>query len=161
MYVIRPPVLTASRAVGECRSIGTQVISVPPVSVTRRQLLKSGGIAAVAAATAAWPQREPGVFGLSAPGHLRRSAYLPLVGEDLRLGRAGRALELAAVEDLPGRGLAGREDAFALVLRGRSAPGLEQGTYTLRHETLGRFELFLVPAGPNRLRAVIDRSKRS
>ena len=139
--------------------IDTDVIRVPPLAVTRRQLLKAGGVSALAAAGAAWPQREPGVFGLSAPGHLSRATYLPLVGQNLRVVGAGATLELAAVDDLQGHNLRDRDDAFALTFHGRRGSALEQGTYTLEHASLGRFPLFLLPGGRGRYRAVVDRSR--
>jgi hypothetical protein len=53
----------------------------------------------------------------------------------------GLALDLAAVEGLPGA--AEREDCFVLTFR---APALlPQGAYRLRHEALGTHEVFLVP----------------
>jgi hypothetical protein len=47
------------------------------------------------------------------------------------------------------------------VLKFRGAETLRQNTYRIEHEVLGRFELFLVPAGKNKkgvyYQAVINR----
>lgn len=48
-----------------------------------------------------------------------------------------------------GRGLASRSP-FSIVFRGPVHCELRQGTYQVEHESLGTFELFLVPVGPKR-----------
>ena len=40
-------------------------------------------------------------------------------------------------------------DPFSIVFRGPLEPILPQRIYPFRHETLGSFELFIVPIGPN------------
>jgi hypothetical protein len=40
-------------------------------------------------------------------------------------------------------------EQFSLVFRGPLTPSFSQGIYTLEHETLGTFDLFLVPLGPD------------
>ena len=42
-----------------------------------------------------------------------------------------------------------RRRAFSLVFRGPMEPVLPQRIYAMEHEALGRFELFLVPIGPD------------
>ena len=42
-----------------------------------------------------------------------------------------------------------RQVQFAILFQGPGNLLLPQGTYTLEHEALGRFELFLVPVGKN------------
>lgn len=40
-----------------------------------------------------------------------------------------------------------RREPFSLVFRGPADPLLKQRIYTLKHETMGTFEIFLVPIG--------------
>jgi hypothetical protein len=47
-------------------------------------------------------------------------------------------------------------DSFALHFYGAGA-GLSQQTYTVEHDSLGRFELFLVPSGPSSYTATFNR----
>jgi len=42
-----------------------------------------------------------------------------------------------------------RREPFSLLFRGPSEPVLPQMIHTLEHPALGRFELFLVPIGPD------------
>jgi hypothetical protein len=62
------------------------------------------------------------------------------------------------VGPVPDKRANGRE---CFVLRFRGTETLQQNTYTIEHEVLGRFELFLVPAGRNKksvyYQAVINR----
>lgn len=57
-------------------------------------------------------------------------------------------LELVEVTGLGVPGWEGREQ-FSLVFRGPAEPQLAQQLWPLEHEALGRFELFLVPIGPD------------
>lgn len=43
-----------------------------------------------------------------------------------------------------------RRAPFSLLFHGPSSPVLPQRTYALEHDTLGAFDLFLVPLGPDR-----------
>ena len=68
---------------------------------------------------------------------------------------------LVSVGDIgpvPDKSVTGRE---CFVLRFRGSESLPQNTYRIEHDTLGRFELFLVPAGKNKrvryYHAVINR----
>jgi hypothetical protein len=45
---------------------------------------------------------------------------------------------------------------FSIFFRGSSGHSLEQGTYPVEHETLGTFELFLVPVGPEQDGLVLE-----
>lgn len=40
-------------------------------------------------------------------------------------------------------------EQFSLIFRGPLEPYFPQGTYTLQHDKLGEFALFLVPLGPD------------
>lgn len=42
-----------------------------------------------------------------------------------------------------------RREPFSLLFRGPAEPALPQRIYSFEHDTLGRFELFLVPIGPD------------
>ena len=42
-----------------------------------------------------------------------------------------------------------RTEQFSLIFRGPSALYLAQGIYHIEHDTLGAFDLFLVPVGPD------------
>ena len=61
------------------------------------------------------------------------------------------ALGLVLIEALllPSRqGQSGRQP-FSLMFRGPRQPWLPQGTYPIRHQELGTFDLFVVPLGPD------------
>lgn len=81
--------------------------------------------------------------------------FEPLVGEPfLMLVDPSTRLELELVEATP-LGSARPStaspvrQAFSLVFRGPPAPAAVQRIYSLEHVTLGTFELFLVPIGPD------------
>src|SRR6267143_468810 len=84
----------------------------------------------------------------------------------LRLGRSISAIvTLVAVNDLmPTKNkvtgpVVGNRECFSLIFSGKELP---QGTYTVEHGALGRFQLLLVPSGIRgsipQLEAVINRS---
>ena len=59
-------------------------------------------------------------------------------------GREGVALELIELRD----GISNpTSESYSLLFRGPSAFVLPQQIYTLKHEPLGEFELFIVPVG--------------
>jgi len=64
------------------------------------------------------------------------------------------SLRLASADDLRENPRAdsgaGRRTPFSLMFHGPATPLLPQGTYPLRHDTIGDFPLFLVPLGPVR-----------
>jgi hypothetical protein len=102
----------------------------------------------------------------AAPGHLLRSSYDGLVGENFRVGSGN--LRLLSVDDLAGaavfKSLAGSDDAFVLEFSGPLDAALESGTHSVTHAALGGFELFVSeveqPRSERRYEAVIDRSVR-
>jgi hypothetical protein len=66
-------------------------------------------------------------------------------------GFRGIVLTLAEVKDIgavPDRAVAGRE-SFSLLFR--SANALKQRSYTLKHEVMGTFDLFIVPLPKDKL----------
>lgn len=70
--------------------------------------------------------------------------FLVTLGSDHKL-----ALELIEAEPLRPDPCAPREDPFCLMFRGPVDASLPQGTYELTHETLGPFQLFLMPRQPD------------
>lgn len=106
--------------------------------LTRRAVLKVGGAAALAlstAGTALAAQRR-------ALSPLRRSSYLPLVGQRFAIVGGGE-LQLIAVRDLRDE-QRGSDDAFALCFAGPPrASALTTGLPRLQHPALGVFALFV------------------
>lgn len=126
-------------------------------------MLAAGGSAGAAAFVALNPQLAAAATAIGGdPAHLRRSTYLPLIGQQFSLGWWGSSssLLLAQISDLSH--LKGREDAFSLTFLGDAATPDGGASVALRHPKLGRFELFLVPidreGDPQRYEAVINRS---
>lgn len=124
---------------------------------TRRWLLAAGGAAALAVTVGELRGVGPVLSEVPIPAHLRRSSYLPLVGERFELIAAGRRdvlARLVAVMDLGigkrVRPLAEAEEAFALLFHSPSRPRLEQDVMSLRHPALGRFQLLVSPASTGR-----------
>ncbi len=68
---------------------------------------------------------------------------------------AGQAVEVKLIEATllpvhPGRdGARPRREPFSLIFRGPVQWFLPQRTYPVEHDTLGRFDLFIVPVGPD------------
>ena len=79
--------------------------------------------------------------------------FAPRRDEPFRLHPdAGDPLELRLVEATPlgeGTSPASGRAPFSLVFRGPRAPVLPQRIYRLEHGTIGAFEIFLVPIGPD------------
>ncbi len=128
---------------------------------TRREVLKSGTLAAAAAALP-FPVWAGGSVSEPAAGwSLSRGDLAPLVG-----GRfvaetpGGRALDLVLLEvgDTPSAGTArtaGRDDCFIAVFEA-SERGLEQGTYAVSSPATGALPVFLVPTpGPDPDRSLL------
>lgn len=61
-------------------------------------------------------------------------------------GAASLPLELVEVTE---KDPSPKVEQFCLVFRGPLTPHLPQGIYTLEHEKLGKFDLFIVPLGPD------------
>ncbi len=127
---------------------------------SRRKLLKAGAAASVAVLVP-FPEgqaREPrasatvrGARRAAADPWPLRSTFAGLVGSTFyaREGSLKRLrLLLSEVDDLPSArttGTVGFEESFAVRFRGPVGLPLRQGTYTLRHESLGELAVFLVP----------------
>jgi hypothetical protein len=120
-------------------------------------LLAVGGTAALAATVWELPAVATTLGQIASPAYLRRSSYVPLIGEGFEVTAPGRRpilARLVSVMDLGigrrMRPLAGAEDAFALLFRSPTRPRLEQDVMSLRHPVLGRFQLLVSPASTDR-----------
>ena len=76
------------------------------------------------------------------------------IGETFRISADhATALEAELIEALPGPTAAettsGGRLPFSIVLRGPMEPVLPQRIYRFENESLGSFELFIVPVGPD------------
>jgi hypothetical protein len=99
-----------------------------------------------------------------APLSLTKATFAPYVDTVFRIyPDTSKALRttLVSVSDIgpvPDKNVAGRE---CFILKFRGSEPLPQNTYRIEHEVLGRFELFLVPAGKNKkgryYQAIINR----
>jgi hypothetical protein len=147
----------------------TAIAYATNMTVTRRGLLQAGGAAVLAVAVAEVGQVGTALSNVGAPAHLRRSSYVPLIGDRFELNaETGRILaRLVAVKDpgfgKPIRGATAREDVFALVFHDPGSARLEQDVMTLRHPALGQFRLLVSPASNGRrgqhYAAVINRAR--
>jgi hypothetical protein len=132
--------------------------------LTRRSLLCAGATAGAAVALGV----RPWTASAAGSGYLTRSAYSGLEGTTFTVETGAKPvmLKLESVSDVAGaasrRALAGSEDAFALIFSGPLADPLDSGIHTLRHPSIGSFELFSSPVDTpdgNRLyEVVVDRS---
>ncbi|MDX6655536.1 MAG: hypothetical protein QOH62_329 [Solirubrobacteraceae bacterium] len=116
--------------------------------VTRRSLLRTGGTATLVAIVGTRPWSiATAAAAESSPAYLRRSSYLPLVGDTFRVGNGSILLDEVSGD---------REDVFGLTFSGDP---LEQGIHNLRHPQLGTFSLFIAPVGGAvDKQVVVDRS---
>lgn len=127
------------------------------VSLSRRAFLAGaaslagvGSVCALAPRAAAAMLASAGVRKLA----LRRSAFLPLVGQSFRIvhDRESLTVILRQVSDLKPTVRPGAEDQFSLIFTGAGfRPALPQGTYAISHARRGRISLFVVPVGPRRV----------
>jgi hypothetical protein len=154
------------------------------MSVSRRRFLKHGAFAAIACAaipsealTGRRPDLDPAITGTDIHGHagVARSAFEGLIGSPFKVTtKSGNAspvwLRLIAVSDLPAiepvnvgsmavapktSSPAPRTTGYILSF---SAGGtsLTQDTYIFENDRMGKFPLFIVPAGPGQYTAVFN-----
>ena len=79
--------------------------------------------------------------------------FAPHVGEVFRIEAGeGDAIEATLIEAtaLGGGAVTAGRAPFSLVFRGARDRVLPQRTYRVGHATIGEFDLFLVPIGPDR-----------
>ncbi len=98
---------------------------------------------------------------------LRRSAFLPLLGQNFRIAHARGSLivVLHQVSDLDPTAKSGAEDQFSLIFTRRGLrPALSQGTYPVSHPWHGQISLFVVPVDRSpttqHYQAIIDSQSR-
>ena len=124
------------------------------VGLSRRAFLAGGAsLAGIGSATVLVPRAAAAVLAPAGVQKLalRRSAFLPLVGQTFQIAsdRGGLTFTLRRVGDLKPAVHPGAEDQFSLLVTDtRFRPALPQGTYALRHPRRGQMPLFIVPIGP-------------
>lgn len=131
------------------------------MSVSRRKFLRAGSLVALSAALpiSVFAQGFKGRDGN--PGdqdqpdplsHYTKSAFSSYLNSIFQLYTGYSVVEVALVEvkDLlpPGSTATDGRECFSLLFRGGTAV-LRQNTYRIDHPSLGRFQLFLVPGGPD------------
>ena len=120
--------------------------------MTRRQVLRAGGAAALAGGALVL---RPWAAAGAPQGPLTFADVLPHVGSPFDVWAAsGRRVRVTLVEAIlhPPRGQGGRVvngEAFSLIFSG-GGDALAAGTYGFRHPTLGSFSLFVSPVGQGR-----------
>ena len=132
--------------------VGTATVGSEGVSfeldLTRAALLKTGGLALVAAALPGGKRAVSLLSGIwGPPAHLRLETYLPHVASTFLIRRRGTPplrVRLTKITKLD-------SGSFALVFRGPRSPEFEQSArLTVTHPALGRFPLAVVPIGSGR-----------
>lgn len=126
-------------------------------SLPRRVFLASGASLAGAGWAGLLPTRAAAAPALARPTlarleklALRRSAFLPLLGQTFRIGhgRGSVTVVLRQVIDLEPAVMPGSEHQFSLIFSGPAhRRGLPQGTYRVSHPSRDRISLFVVPVG--------------
>lgn len=125
------------------------------VSLSRRAFLAGGAsLAGVGSVCALAPRAAAAMLASAGTSKLalRRSAFLPLVGQSFRIihDRDSLTVVLRQVIDLMPSVRPGAENQFSLIFTGTGLqPALPQGTYAIRHARRGRIFLFVVPVGPS------------
>jgi hypothetical protein len=135
--------------------------------LSRRTVLKRSGLGALALSlpTSGW-LAGPASAKVAVPA-LRRSTWLPLVGQSVRVAGAPD-LRVDGVVDLAGAtrdaGLRDLDEAFVVSLSAPAGTALESGLHTLEHPEFGSAVLFVSPVGGAGDRAqfelVVDRTIR-
>jgi hypothetical protein len=120
------------------------------VGSSRRTFLAAG----VSLAGIGWVSLQGRALAAMSPVRrltMRRSAFLPLLGQKFRIahGEGSLSVVLSQVSDLRPSASPGAEDQFSLMFTdARLRPIVDQGTYHLSHARLGRIRLLIVPVGP-------------
>ncbi|MEA2450985.1 MAG: hypothetical protein QOG63_2917 [Thermoleophilaceae bacterium] len=124
-------------------------LSTEPGWLTRRGLLRAGGLAGAAALVGVRPWAPASASAAAAdgtPAHLLRTSWVWLQDAGFKVD-GSTAIKLVAVSDLPVaatvKELSGSEDAFALTFYGPA--GIEQGVRSFTNSELGTVDLFVAP----------------
>lgn len=127
------------------------------MATSRRDFLKKGSLIAVAAAVPTsivhGLSSRKTIAPLSAGFELNKAAFLAQLNTEFRIRQARTqvVVKLVEVKDLKYREGAGKEkEGFSLLFRESSSSGLNQGTYEIQHEKLGKFSFLLVPVASKR-----------
>ena len=126
------------------------------VGLSRRAFLAGGAsLAGIGSATVLVPRATAAVLAPAGVKKLalRRSAFLPLVGQTFRIAsdRGGLTVTLRQVNDLKPAVRPGAEDQFSLIFTDtRLRPALPQGTYAISHPRRGQISLSVIPIGLRR-----------
>jgi len=141
--------------------------------LANRNNASAGTIAEIAAQQAVTPEQR-----YSGMAHLTRDSFMGAVGSTFKLtGTSGNSqsfwLRLLSVNDLSAPLVANpaamavspppaaqqfiRTSSFSLAFFGGPLPGVQQNTFFVEHPELGKFALFIVPAGPEQYTATVNR----
>lgn len=124
--------------------------------LTRGGLMKLGAAAAFAVGAGGAGRALAGAAGVGIAGsglrkpaggadYLRHTTFVPLVGTDFRIHRAGaRPLRVKLIE---AKQLRSAGESFSLLFHGHAGASLQQDKYRIEHPALGGFDLFVVPVG--------------
>jgi hypothetical protein len=132
------------------------------MATSRRDFLRKGSLIAIAAAVPTsvvhgLSNRET-VTALSAGFELNKAAFLAQLNTEFRIRntRSQVLVKLVEVTDLKHRKGARKDrEGFSLVFRDSTVARLDQGTYEIQHEKLGKFSFLLVPV-PSRRKDVVS-----
>lgn len=137
------------------------------MEISRRRVLIALGAGALAGAV---PAAGGGVLAaagrvfasLTSPdpldlANVTADTFRPHVGTRFRLSpAAARALDVTLAEVATPPAPDGLTDTFTLRFRADGPVELDQAVQQLDHADLGRFSMFLVPAGPHAVEAVVN-----
>lgn len=92
---------------------------------------------------------HPTVLESAPAGEFSRERFAPHVGSEFQLPAAGMACRLVDVgAATSSSGPAGDFVSFSLLFTAAAGSPVESSVHTLRHDSLGEFDLFLSPVGP-------------
>lgn len=143
------------------------------MAISRRKFVRAGALVFVAAGipvAASGSQRPSGAAGLLSsalglqtpsphgvgPTRLTRDLFTPHLNSQFRIRVEERTVkvQLIKISDEKAAGItegveiAGKE-SFSLIFLGMGPTSLEQQTYEVEHDEMGKLNLFLVPVGRN------------
>jgi hypothetical protein len=86
--------------------------------------------------------------------NLAVTSFQPLIGDVFEIDPPIEDIDALTLDNVagltsPGTRSPGFRDPFRLLFRGPATAILPQGIHALRHKTLGRLEIFLVPLQPD------------